>query len=114
MTKTLIFASELLLLIACSACSSNRYGLVPSMPSPNPSAATPIRHIVVIMQENRSFDHMFNGFPGADTVQYGMNHSVVVPLTPMPLGNSGGGNHSHNFLGEKWGGRAEVKGLNGT
>jgi phospholipase C len=102
MTKTLIFASELLLLIACSACSSNRYGLVPSMPSPNPSAATPIRHIVVIMQENRSFDHMFNGFPGADTVQYGMNHSVVVPLTPMPLGNSGGVDHSHTFWWQQW------------
>ena len=28
----------------------------------------PIRHVVVIVQENRSVDYMFNGYPGADTV----------------------------------------------
>jgi len=45
-----------------------------------------ITHVIIIIQENRSFDDMFNGFPGADTVQSGLNHlNQVVPLTPIPL-----------------------------
>ena len=39
----------------------------------SPIPGSPIQHIVVIMQENRSFDNLFNGFPGADTAQSGMN-----------------------------------------
>ena len=38
-------------------------------PSPTPVAATgihKIQHVVVIMQENRSFDQYFGTFPGAD------------------------------------------------
>ena len=30
------------------------------------AAETPIQHIVLLMQENRSFDHYFGLFPGAD------------------------------------------------
>ncbi|HXM54023.1 MAG TPA: alkaline phosphatase family protein [Candidatus Dormibacteraeota bacterium] len=30
------------------------------------AAGTPLRHIVLLMQENRSFDHYFGRFPGAD------------------------------------------------
>jgi phospholipase C len=33
---------------------------------PPPSTATKIRHVVMIIQENRSFDHYFGMFPGAD------------------------------------------------
>ncbi len=31
----------------------------------------PIRHVVIMMQENRSFDNIFAGFPGADTTLTG-------------------------------------------
>jgi phospholipase C len=47
------------------------------------------------MQENRSFDNLFNGFPGADTVQTGMYKGVAVPLKPTPLGNGGDLDHTH-------------------
>jgi phospholipase C len=30
------------------------------------AAETPLRHVVLLMQENRSFDHYFGRFPGAD------------------------------------------------
>src|SRR4029079_6127697 len=30
-----------------------------------------IRHVIVIMQENRSFDHYFGTFPGADGIPMG-------------------------------------------
>src|SRR5579862_1297384 len=35
------------------------------------SRAPAIRHVVVLIQENRSFDSLFMGFPGADTVHSG-------------------------------------------
>jgi phospholipase C len=33
-----------------------------------------IKHVIIIDQENRSMDDMFNGFPGADTRTWGLNH----------------------------------------
>ncbi|MBV8196765.1 MAG: hypothetical protein JO263_01400, partial [Candidatus Eremiobacteraeota bacterium] len=40
-----------------------------------------IQHIVVIVQENRSLDNLFNGFPGANTVAVGKNsYGQTVPL----------------------------------
>src|SRR4051794_28648547 len=41
-----------------------------AMASGMPSASTmPIDHFVVLMMENRSFDHYFGWLPGADAVQ---------------------------------------------
>lgn len=52
-------------------------------PTPGPTSSggggtSPIQHVVVIEQENRTMDDMFNGFPGADTV-------TVDPVTHMAL-----------------------------
>jgi phospholipase C len=33
-----------------------------------------IQHVVIIIQENRSVDNLFQGFPGANTVPYGFNN----------------------------------------
>ncbi len=41
-----------------------------------------IRHVVVIMQENRSFDHYFGTFPGADGIA--MRASVPTECVPDP------------------------------
>jgi phospholipase C len=45
------------------------------------SAIGKIRHVVIIMQENRSFDHYFGTFPGADGIPMDDNHvpTVCVP-----------------------------------
>lgn len=37
-----------------------------STPQPTPTTVNPIRHIVVFIQENHTFDSLFAGFPGAD------------------------------------------------
>jgi phospholipase C len=45
-----------------------------------------IQHVVIIVQENRSVDDLFNGLPGADTVTYGVNsHGKVITLQPVSL-----------------------------
>src|SRR5579864_7399765 len=46
---------------------------------------THIKHIVVIIQENRSFDNFFHDFPGADSVDEGMTPDGPVPLHPVDL-----------------------------
>jgi phospholipase C len=55
-------------------------------PSPTPPPLSKIKHVVVVIQENRSFDNLFQGYPGANTVSSGMNSSgQTVPLTPVAL-----------------------------
>jgi phospholipase C len=45
-----------------------------------------IQHVVIIMQENRSFDDLFQGYPGANTQSYGYDSSGnYVSLQPVPL-----------------------------
>lgn len=44
-----------------------------------------IKHVVVIMQENRSFDNLFYGYPGADTATYGYGHGTKYVLQPIAL-----------------------------
>ncbi|MGB6601807.1 MAG: alkaline phosphatase family protein [Candidatus Cybelea sp.] len=50
---------------------------------------TPIKHVVYIIQENRSFNDMFYGFPGATTAKYGFNsQGKKIELTPQSLATS--------------------------
>jgi len=58
-----------------------------------------IQHIVVIIQENRSMDNMFRGFPGADTVSSGKTSTgAKVALQPLSLTSKKDIQHSHiNF-----------------
>src|ERR1700751_117949 len=64
-------------------------------PSTPPTNATTIKHIVVIMQENRSVDNLFNGFPGADTVMTATQKGKSVTLQPVALEQGIDVDHSH-------------------
>ena len=49
----------------------------------------------MIVQENRTFDNLFNGFPGADTAQTGYDHTGQLrTLIPVPLVGTGDWSHS--------------------
>jgi phospholipase C len=51
-----------------------------------PAASGKIQHVVLILQENRGFDNLFQGFPGADTSPYGYaSNGEKIALTPVPL-----------------------------
>ncbi len=39
-----------------------------ALASPRNTATTPIKHVIILVKENRSFDEMFGQFPGADGV----------------------------------------------
>ncbi|HZV78486.1 MAG TPA: alkaline phosphatase family protein [Candidatus Binatus sp.] len=75
-------ATALLSSIAVAACTQSGPGDITRAIAPASK-----KHIIIIIQENRSFDNMFNGFPGADTVQRGMTPGGGVPLAAVPFEN---------------------------
>jgi phospholipase C len=51
-----------------------------------PQGIDKIAHIVIVVQENRSFDDLFYGFPGAHTVKYGFDSfGHKIKLRPIDL-----------------------------
>ena len=83
--------------------SSPKSSANPQGNPPNP-ASEKIQHVVIILQENRTVDNLFNGFPGADTVQSGMNGSTSVPLQPVYLDQGSDLDHSHVGWWADWDG----------
>jgi phospholipase C len=85
----------LVLLNGCSAGVQPVESRLPSLPYMRNEAplrslagtgAGKIKHIVYIVQENRSFDNLFHGYPGADTVKSGKDsHGDTIVLKPVPL-----------------------------
>jgi phospholipase C len=94
----------LLATIAFAGCNStSAVTPPPTAPPPNHS----IQHVVILMQENRSFNNIFAGFPGAMTAMSGpcvirpwckTGTAKVKPVTLESTGNLGLGtdiDHSH-------------------
>lgn len=80
-------AAALLVLAACSAPSSTIAPIVTAgaVSADKPPGIDKIDHVVIIIQENRSFDNLFQGFPGADTQSYGYT-STGEKLDLKPFG----------------------------
>jgi len=85
-------ALGLVAIAALAACASPSQSSLPYMQGAAPlrslssMGAGKIKHIVYIVQENRSFDDLFQGYPGADTVSSGKDSKGnTIPLRPGPL-----------------------------
>jgi phospholipase C len=90
--------------VSCSA-SAGRPVVGGSPQPPGPGDFTKIEHVIVIMQENRTFDHYFGTYPGAD----GIPRTTGSPTVCLPDPKTGqmvrpfhdgadkniGGPHSH-------------------
>ncbi len=59
---------------AMAACSSSSGSLPQALqpPATGPAHAQPIKHFVIVIQENRSFDNLFAHFPGANGATSGL------------------------------------------
>ena len=98
-------------LLFSALCSQGQSG-APGLPAP---ANAGITHIVVVMMENRSFDHFLGWLPGASGVQAGLtffdSNNIAHPT--YPLGSSPGGSNDFRGCGlndpnhSYWGGRVE-------
>jgi phospholipase C len=72
-----------------------------------------IQHVVIIMQENRSFDNLFQGFPGADAQSYGYTSTgEKVTLQPVPLGITWDVDHRSAAYYEACDGQGSIPGTN--
>lgn len=85
------FSCALLALALASGCSGASAPGLPAPASPGsqpPQAASKIQHVVVLIQENRSFDNLFAKFPGADGATSGLTSSGKKrALVKAPLDN---------------------------
>ena len=107
-----ILLSVLMLIAAPAPVSSG----VASAPGANatllgqPVLGSPIRHVIVVVQENRSFDNLFassilaNGgpYPGANTSQSATVDGKPVKLKEVPLEYPADPSHSHLALLGEW------------
>jgi phospholipase C len=65
----------------------------------NSTGAGRIAHVVYIVQENRSFDNLFQGYPGADTVSSGKNSAGQrIELQPASLADDYTIDHSSQAM----------------
>lgn len=78
--------------LALAACSFGGTSSLPylrsgtALSSLDATGAGKIRHIIYIVQENRSFDNLFQGYPGANTVSSGtISTGKTVRLKPVSL-----------------------------
>ncbi|MGC1379408.1 MAG: alkaline phosphatase family protein [Candidatus Baltobacteraceae bacterium] len=70
-----------------------------------------IEHVVYIVQENRSFDDLFQGYPGADTVSSGENSKgKTIALRPVSLANAYDIDHSAQSMFAACDGRGSLPG----
>jgi phospholipase C len=90
MHRFLIFGA-----LCAMACGSEPVAFVPDGAAPGssdggadggPSGLQKIQHIVIIMQENRSFDHYFGTFPGAEGIPM---DDAGVPTVCLPTLDGG-------------------------
>ncbi len=77
-----------------------------------------IRHVVIVIQENRSFDNLFATFPGADGTRHGEMKSgskeVRVPLKEADLGEPCDFSHGYaNYRNDYDGGKMDGFNLEG-
>jgi phospholipase C len=103
MTRSKLLLSAAALALAAPAARAADGAVAPaSIPSPEPQAAaktaTPIKHLVVIFNENVSFDHYFATYPNA-TNPPGEPPFTAAPKTPKvrTLANAHRLTHNANF-----------------
>lgn len=112
-------ATLLTLAVAGCATGAPGPGPLPSMQASaalralNRTGAGKITHVVYVIQENRSFDNLFQGYPGADTVSQGMNsQGQTIVLQPVSLGRRYQIDHSAYAMFEACNGSESLPGTN--
>ncbi|MGA8385114.1 MAG: alkaline phosphatase family protein, partial [Candidatus Cybelea sp.] len=88
-TTTALVAGAAVALLFCS-CNGGQLSSVPPAvrtlaDAGRHGSSGKIKHVVIIVQENRSFNNLFYGFPGARTATYGYN-TKGDKITLQPVG----------------------------
>ncbi len=101
-TALVVVAACIGLAVACGGGSSGpkphaqiKTNFHPPPPVPE-TGIHKIRHVVIIMQENRSFDSYFGTYPGADGIPGLAGNPGTVPCVPMHGVTAGLKHHHHH------------------
>jgi phospholipase C len=95
--KLLTFPLAAAVLVACGGYAgtslelpqSANAGAAQNLVAPQSTGIGKIKHVVIIVQENRSLNNLFYGFPGARTVKYGYTtQGRKIKLRPISLDTS--------------------------
>ncbi len=105
-------------LLAVAACSASPGSPSPPLPATNTvlqslegNGAGKIQHVIWVVQENRSFDDLFQGYPGADTVSSGKDsYGQTIKLQPISLATMYEIDHSAFAMFQACNGRAKLPG----
>jgi phospholipase C len=80
-------AAALLGVVCVSGCAGQT---VPAAVPAHANGVHPyVKHIVIVVQENRSLDNLFSGFPGADAPKFGYAGTERIALHATPLEDPG-------------------------
>jgi phospholipase C len=124
-SRSLTVASCALMLSACNgsgAVTAGAPGLPLYYPPPEHmrapverlhrgASSAKIQHVVIIVQENRSFNDLFYGFPGAKTTKYGYNTSdEQIKLQPVGLETTWDLDHSSTSFFQACNGTGSIPG----
>ncbi|HVN68836.1 MAG TPA: alkaline phosphatase family protein [Candidatus Binatia bacterium] len=86
-TPPLVTALALLALAGCSAGAGAPGSGIGALPLARAAAGNPvhkyIKHVIVVIQENRSFENFFAGYPGANAPLKGSANGKTVALQPI-------------------------------
>ncbi len=95
LVSAVLVAGTAAAMAGCSGAARDAGGVFPDStvrgsrsghrPTSAPSAS-PIKHVVIIIQENRSFDNLFQAYPGANTASSGVTSTgQTVQLQPIQI-----------------------------
>lgn len=65
-----------------TSTSTSTAAVEPTRPLATATAVNPIRHVIVFLQENHTFDSLFAGFPGANSQNAGETCPDALPADP--------------------------------
>jgi phospholipase C len=89
----------------CSGERTNSSGSLLPLSAQNSVSNPRIGHVVIIVQENRTPDNLFQGLPGADIATSGLNsHGQRVPLRPIELQSKIDLDHTHRGFEREYNG----------
>jgi len=102
--------------LALASCGGNASFAPPSL---LPGSATmqrsdgKIQHVVIVVQENRSFNNLFMGFPGAKTASFGYDsYGDRIKLKPIVMETTWDLDHSSNSFFAACDGTGSIPGTN--
>ncbi len=97
----------LLELLALAGCGGNGTGYpagAGALPVSEPATGNPvhkyIKHVIVIIQENRSFENFFAGFPGANAPLYGYANGQMIALQQITFKGPDIAHDWHSAIGD--------------